>query len=211
VIESVGAQYNARVKRFQQLLFTAFAALSLLACTGTVYLWVRGHLVYDRYQWSDIRDGNKWRTWVADSVDGELFFARAGVDFDTNAHAAVYFRGYPSQRGFQHETRQLSPSDKIWNFGDRWFNRLGFVGSADTFRPASNSPSIGSVHRFLIPCWFGVIVTAAPVAIWIGRFTKARKRHMEGLCKSCGYDLRATPERCPECGAVPVGKEIVSS
>ena len=49
-----------------------------------------------------------------------------------------------------------------------------------------------------LPYWLPIVVLALPSIVRL-----RRRRTTAGHCPCCGYDLRATPERCPECGAVP--------
>jgi hypothetical protein len=66
---------------------------------------------------------------------------------------------------------------------------------------------------FGAPHWLaGGITTILPI-VWIAQDVHNRRRLRRirrGLCVACGYNLRASPDRCPECGTIPPKKEIVS-
>ncbi len=57
----------------------------------------------------------------------------------------------------------------------------------------------GSAHVVYVPYQWAVAPwLLLTLAAW--RLERRRWRRRPGLCRQCGYDLRASPERCPECG-----------
>jgi hypothetical protein len=68
------------------------------------------------------------------------------------------------------------------------------------------------VRTLVVPYWLPTLACALLPVLRARRTWKARakaRRERAGLCPSCGYDLRATPGRCSECGAdSPIARTV---
>ncbi|HLL90613.1 MAG TPA: hypothetical protein VK324_15035 [Tepidisphaeraceae bacterium] len=78
-----------------------------------------------------------------------------------------------------------------WREVNEWWARLGFYWDRGPW------PGVADVvlYTLALPHWLlaGLVLLA-----W-----RRLRPPKPGCCHKCGYDLRATPDRCPECGAVP--------
>jgi hypothetical protein len=66
--------------------------------------------------------------------------------------------------------------------------------------------------RITIPLWSIALVLGLLPLYGIAshlRKMRGRQRWDLGHCVQCGYDLRATPDRCPECGTIPAPLDTV--
>jgi hypothetical protein len=77
-------------------------------------------------------------------------------------------------------------------------NGFNFCGFGFATRSTSMGRSIVVVFPALVPI---VLLGSFPTAML---FSRLRKRHLRKSrrCTTCGYDLRVTPGRCPECGKI---------
>ena len=55
-------------------------------------------------------------------------------------------------------------------------------------------------YAVIAPGWFVLLVGTVPIVVAWRRVRRRQLRQQDGCCLVCGYDLRATPDRCPECG-----------
>ena len=178
----------------QRKLFSFVTALSLLLCVSAGALWSCRYRTGWRWQFGSptppTLPGTQWEVLVGRTlvIDREEWLFSPRQD-GTHVHLS---RGYSSAQEFPgvHVTRAHS------------FTRPRLPGEESPFR--DNMPARLYHKSFRLSVSFLLVAAAGSVLpllwLWRQRSWRREARVRVGLCPACGYDLRATPQRCPECG-----------
>lgn len=161
---------------------------SVLVCLAVGVLWVRSYWVVDTFSWSSTSNDH-----LLASGAGRLVYGDAPWP---NRRVATGLRYGRSSRSGSLWFEKPSHTDG--------FRFIGFEYSANVLPYPT-----GRIYlSFYVPPWrlmaipygavfaLGLIHPATRLAGWLRRM----RRRGRGLCVYCGYDLRASGARCPECG-----------
>jgi hypothetical protein len=166
-------------------LFTLAAGASAVLFASVCVLWVRS---YSHQDGLAVRVGGHCVVGAESDEGGLQFFSITNLP------------EYPGVTGWQ-----------WWDQAARGIRiqsgAHGGFGAASVTQPWDewDTPETREVHfRAVIVPPYAFLLATAILPMW---WSLARRRRKNpGTCSHCGYDLRATPERCPECGAVPGGR-----
>jgi hypothetical protein len=154
--------------------------------------------------WATVRGDRRIGGWVA-------LTSRASVDLHAgpgHLHFEWKYTTWPV-----HHDRRFAPSRPPFRMPDG-FVETGFLNGQSAalgvtvhrqeyqFQSQTGGARYALGSRYVgVPYWLLAGVTL-PVAVVATMWRRHRRRGPRaGMCPGCGYDLRATPDRCPECGA----------
>ena len=85
-----------------------------------------------------------------------------------------------------------------------YLNQAGFSVTIVNETDDPNRRTVAHFYGIVVPIWFVLLLCTIFPLIWFRRFRRMRYRLRHGLCQKCAYDLRASKDKCPECGtAIP--------
>jgi hypothetical protein len=183
------------MKRLLRWILKRATAASAVLFVAVLALWVRSHWTAEGITYCVPRSKDSPTSYEVYDAPGLMGFARACYSDLSDL---------PDRRcsySARHEPG-VGGADAEWFIGWTNWRFLGF-GVYDFL--------IGSARKRFIELPFGVILLvlfAAPARQAL-QMARRRDRKRRGLCLSCGYDIRATPARCPECGHVAIRKGAV--
>jgi hypothetical protein len=169
--------------------------LSLGMCLVSVILWVRCLFVFDLISFD--AGGRSFQIWTPDRT---LFLQWTSRPYRTpkwETEGAFHMISFLQTLQPQYRVAE-GVSGKPHTYS--W---LGFYLTPAYYQPP---------YYNIAGCWFtdlGVpfyalfAMTLALPALQLRAAMRRGARVRRGLCITCGYDVRATPERCPECGQHP--------
>ena len=178
-------------------LFGLFAILSALLTLLFIALWARRAAHVDEFELS-LR-GREWYVYSYD--EGISFIVVSGSPYPVTP--AWYSREASDKLDLIRRERTRE-SWKFERFGFRY--TLGECRNPDDLH--SPRMTFRSLH---LPHWGATTFGSIVPIVWIRRAIRHRatlkERRRKGECLACGYDLRASSDRCPECGATVVSLE----
>jgi hypothetical protein len=178
-----------------------------LLVTGAA--WVVSYLHSGILQWSPAPE----TCYFLSSHRGHLEFARQSV---SPAVPEGEYRSSVSQLGRMSIASEGSGSVMVTFSPHHYQKRFYGIGKSSASAQFGLDRITPSQYRatatlYAIPYWMPAAVAAVPAIVWLARRLRARRRTETGRCLRCGYDLRATPGRCPECGTEPTEVATVAT
>jgi hypothetical protein len=200
---AVSRQYNALMGRLFRILLTTTSVMSLLLCIITTIYWVRSKLlISDQLIHHSPRPSENTDAEISlQSLDGAI--ALRWNTYPTlhtvqiGRSPRVQIRSDPLE-GLYYFTQHYPPDSISY---DSFWKRLGFHFGL----PAPQRFEAGILA---VPHWFLLLVFSLLPLLRLRADLRSYHRRRLGLCPTCGYDLRASPDKCPECGASPQGAAI---